>query len=111
MLNILFSLIGYGDYWYNSNLCFVMGLLVSTYKNEIEKILKKVNTAEIMIIMVVLGALCFKVDSTAGMQVKCIIGVAGYLMLLEKLQLHRKLWQYCGKIFFGVVPVARTVYV
>lgn len=69
-----------------------MGLLVSTYKNEIEKILKKVNTAEIMIIMVVLGAMCFKVDSTAGTQVKCIIGVAGHFMLLEKLQLHGKLW-------------------
>ena len=98
VLDILLSMIGYGDYWYNSNLCFAIGLLVSTCKTDVESILDKVNATEIMIVMAILGVMCFKVNDVIGTQIKCVIGVVALLMVLEKIQLQGKLWKYCGEI-------------
>lgn len=98
VLNILLSRIEYGDYWYNSNLCFAIGLLVSTCKIRVEKALNKVNTVEVLIAIVILGTMCFKVNDVVGTQIKCVVGVAVLLMALEKIQLQGKIWQYCGEI-------------
>ena len=97
-LDILFSRIGYGDYWYNSNLCFAIGILVSTCKIKVEKALNKVNAVEVLTAIVILGTMCFKVDDVVGTQIKCVIGVAVLLMALEKMQLQGNILQYCGEI-------------
>ena len=94
VLDILLSRIEYGDYWYNSNLCFAIGLLVPSCKTKVEKALHKVNTVAV----VILGTMCFKVNDVVGTQIKCVIGVAVFLMALEKIQLQGKIWQYCGEI-------------
>lgn len=70
VLNILLSRIEYGDYWYNSNLCFAIGLLVSTCKIRVEKALNKVNTVAVLIAIVILGTMCFKVNDVVGTQIK-----------------------------------------
>ena len=98
VLDILLSRIEYGDYWYNSNLCFAIGLLVSTCKTKVEKALHRVNTVEVLISVVILGTMCFKVNDVVGTQIKCVIGVAVLLMALEKIQLQGKIWQYYGEI-------------
>lgn len=98
LLNVLFSQIGYGEYWYNSNLCFAIGIYISVYKEEIEIMLKEVNVVAILIIMVVLGIMCFKIHSVWGTQVKCVVGIVALLILLEKIQVIGRLWIFCGKM-------------
>ncbi len=98
LIDFLLMKIGYGEYWYNSNWSFFIGALISLHKEKIVKFLKKVNKIEIFLTVMILCAMCFKVNGVIGTQIKCIVAIFTLLMLLQLMQVDNKIWEYIGKI-------------
>lgn len=98
LIDFLLMKIGYGEYWYNSNWSFFVGSLISLHKGKIVKFLKKVNKIEMFLTVMILCAMCFKVNGVIGTQIKCIVAIFTLLMLLQLMQVDNKIWEYIGKI-------------